>query len=107
MLHAHCENWFFTFRIGVTNRQPHHEAVELGFGKRKRSVMLMGILRRDNKKRSRQGKSLVVERDLTLIHRFQKSALCARRGAVELISQNHLVNNGACSKFKGLRVRVQ
>ena len=69
---------------------PHQKSVELRFGQRKSTDLMLRILGCDHKKRLRQLIRHAVDRDLMFLHRFKQRALRFGSGAIYLVDQNDL-----------------
>ncbi|MNS95467.1 hypothetical protein D3C72_1297290 [compost metagenome] len=80
----------FEGRIGVAERDPHREAVELRLGQRMRADLLERVLRGDDEERRGQRMRGAVVRHLPLGHGLQQRALGFRRGAVDLVGEHQL-----------------
>ena len=79
--------------IGVAEMHPHQEAVELRFRKRKRANLVGRILCRDHEKWLRQVASLAFRGDLVFFHGLEERALGLRGRSIDLVSQDHLVED--------------
>ena len=79
-------------RIGDQNL--HQEAVELRFGQRIRAFHLDRILRGHHQERRFQFMRGGAAGDRALLHRFQQRGLRLRRGAVDLVGQHQVRENG-------------
>ena len=88
--------------VGVAERDAQEEAVELAFGQRVGAELVRRILRGDDEKRPRQAARFVLDRDLLLFHGFEQRALRFRPGAVDLIGQQHLREDGALVEDESL-----
>ena len=78
--------------IGVPDLQLDRESVELCFRERIGAVRIDRVLRGNHEERFSQSVRNGIDRDLTLRHRFQQSALRSRCRPVEFIRQQHLPN---------------
>ena len=96
----------FAGGIGIPDAQAHEEAVELGLRERVSAVVLDGILRGDHHEGTRQGMRAAVDRDLAFIHRFEQGGLGLGRGAVDLVGQQEVAEDGAGLEFESLGVGV-
>ncbi len=74
----------------VAEADAHAEAVELRLGQRVGAVELDRVLRREHEERLRQRPRHAVDRDLALAHRLEQRRLRARRGAVDLVGEQHV-----------------
>ena len=78
-----------------SHRKPHKETVHLCLRQRERAQRLHRVFRRRHKERALQRICHAVYRDLMLLHTFQKTRLRTRRGAVDLIRQQHITEGGS------------
>ena len=85
-----CQHPQFYLPRRITHRNPQQEPVQLAFGQRVRSLELDRVLRGDHHERTGQRIRLPVDRHLPLAHRFQKRALRARGGPVDLVGQHQV-----------------
>ena len=69
--------------------------------------MLDRVLRGDHEEGRRESVADVVHRDLPLGHRFQEGALRARRGAVDLVGQQHVGEDRAGQELEFARLLVE
>ena len=83
------------------------EPIELGFGQRKGSLMVDGVLSRDDQERRFQIECRAVDGDLALAHRFQQRGLGARRGPVDLVGQDDLGEDRAGPELELGRLLVE
>ena len=77
-------------RIGITQANAQQESVELRVRQRKRAGEVDGILRGDHEERHGQRVRHAVHGHLLLGHRLEQRALRLRRGAIDLVGQQHL-----------------
>ena len=91
---------------GISDIQFHEKTVDLRLRKRIGSLLIDGILCRQNKKRFRQREGFVAERYLPLLHTLQQSRLNLRRSAVDFVRQNDVGKNRTflCRKCTFLRI---
>ena len=68
----------------------HHEAIDLGLGKRVGPLLLDRILRRQHHEGIVELERLVADGDLLLLHRFEERTLHFRRSAVDLIREDDI-----------------
>ena len=76
--------------IGIPDRDPYQESIELALGQRERSFVLDRILGGDHEERTRQGSRDSLDRHLSFLHRLEESRLCLRRGTIDLVGQEHV-----------------
>ena len=81
------------------------KSIQLRFGQRISSVMLHRILRGDHQKRLRQFVRVRVDRDLAFVHGFEQRRLRLRRGAVDLVGQQHVGEDRAALELELLLQR--
>ena len=94
-------------RLGVAKANAHHKAVQLGFGQRKRTFILDGVLSRQDQKRLFHGIGHAVYGDLPLLHRFQEGGLGFRSGTVDLISEHNLGHDRARPELEFARFLIE
>ena len=84
----------------------HRKAIELGFGKRKYTLLLHWVLRGQDPKRIIQPIGVLSDRHLPLLHGFEQGALCFLRSAVDFIRQNDIGKDRSffCSELTRLAV---
>lgn len=101
-----AEDFFFFFGSGVAESVAKHEAVELGFGELEGSGLLDGVLSRDDEEGGGEGVGFVTEGDFTLLHRFEEGSLDLGGGAVDLVGEEEVGEDGAfvSTKVAGLLV---
>ena len=92
--------------IGIADAQAHEEAVELRLGQRVGAVVLDGILRGDHHEGPRQGMRVAVDGDLAFVHGFEQGGLGLGRGAVDLVGQQEVAEDGPGLEFEGFGVGV-
>ena len=78
----------------VADADAQQEAIELRLGQRERPGEVLRVLRRDDEERIRQRDRLPVERDLPLVHRLEQRGLRARAGAVDLVGEEDVREDG-------------
>jgi len=71
------------------------EAIELRFGQRVRALALQRVLRRQDEERLFQRVARLGDGDSMLLHRLEERALRLRRGAVHLVGEHDVRENGA------------
>src|SRR5882762_9594869 len=103
---ALAQNFLFRFVRGIAHFDAHQETVELRFRQGIGAVMLDRILRGDHEKRLRQRERFAVDGDLRFVHGFKKRGLRARGGAVDFVSEDHVGENRAGTKFKITRLGI-
>ena len=79
----------------VTDHHLEHEPVELGLGERVGSLLLERVLGGEDKEGIGKLEGLVTDRDLTLLHRLEQRALDLGGGAVDLVGQDEVREDGA------------
>ena len=93
--------------VRISETDTHEKAVKLGFGQGIGSRLFQRILGGDDEKGIFQRPGLAFNRNLTLFHCFQKCALGFGRGAVDLVSQQHLREDRAGMKHKNILFAVK
>ena len=85
-------------RLVVRRRIPHrdadHEAVELRLGQRVGPLVLARVLRREDDERPRQLVRVAVDGDAALLHALEEAGLGLRRGAVDLVDEDDVREDG-------------
>ena len=76
--------------VRVPDRKPHEEAVELRLRQRVGALVLDRVLRRQHQERVGERLRAPLDRHLALLHRLQQRGLRLRRGAVDLVGQQHV-----------------
>ena len=79
-------------RIAETGAE--EEPVELGLGQRIRAFVLDRVLRRQHEKGSLERPGNTVRRHLSLLHRLEQRRLRFRRGAVDLVGEQQMGEDG-------------
>ena len=74
----------------VANAEPNEKTIELRFRKRICSVELLRVLRGNHEERFFEQVGFAVDRNLTLIHRFEKRALRLGRRAIDFVGEEDL-----------------
>jgi hypothetical protein len=95
--------WFFTIGDG----QLHQEAVELGLGQRIGALRFDGVLRGHHDERLGKGTRDAVDRDLVILHRLEERRLRLRRGAVDLVGEEELAEDGAGDEREGALLAIE
>jgi hypothetical protein len=94
------EDGVLLVRVRVAQLYLHEEAVQLRLRQGEGAFQLHWVLRGDNEEGRRQGQRLALYRDLAFLHRFQKGALGTGRGAVDLIRQDDVGDDGAGTELE-------
>ena len=84
------EQGAFGLGIGIAQRETQQEAVQLRIRQREGARQVHRVLGGDDEERIGQSMGAAVQGHLLLGHRLQQRALGARRGAVDLVGQQHL-----------------
>src|SRR2546430_2298141 len=83
------------FIVGrVVDDDMEHEAVELRFGQRVRALELDRVLGGENEERLRERVGAPLDRDAVLLHRLEQRRLRLRRGAVDLVGEHDVGEDG-------------
>jgi len=80
--------------VGISELDPHQEPVELGFGQREGAHEVRRVLRRDDEEGLGEPARLAFGGDLMLLHRLEQRRLGSGRGAVHLVGEDELRENG-------------
>ena len=90
--------------LGVVTRiadaDPQEEAVELRLGQRIGPLQLDGVLRGDDQEGLPERERLPLHRDLRLLHGFQQRGLGLGRGAVDLVGEQQIGEDGPGAKLE-------
>ena len=79
--------WRSSGFLRITDIQFQHEAIELRFRQLIRAFLFERILRGQHEERIGEGISLVADRDLPFLHRFEQGALHLGGGAIDFVRQ--------------------
>ena len=93
-------------RFRVAEADAHEKAVELGFRQGKGSHLVRRVLRGDDEEGIGQGAGLALGGDLALLHGFEQCALGLGRGAVDLVGQDQLGEDGTGMEVEAFRCAV-
>ena len=93
--------------VRIAEPDAEQEPVELRLGQRERPLQLDRVLRRQHEERLRERVADAVHRDLALLHRLQQRGLRLRRGAVDLVGQDHLREQRPGPEREVVRPHVQ
>ena len=85
--HPAAEHLPLAVGVGVAERHPHEEPVELGLRQRVGALVLDGVRGREHVEGLRQGEGLPLDGDLVLLHRLEQGRLRLRRRAVDLVGE--------------------
>lgn len=101
-----AEDFFFFLGGGVAEAVAEHEAVELGLGELEGAGLFDGVLGCDDEEGGGEGVGFVTEGDLALLHGFEEGSLDFWRGAVDLVGEEEVGEDGAfvSTKVTGLFV---
>ena len=89
-LEVHLQHVQLVLRGGIVDRQHHREAIELRLGQGVDTLVFDRVLRRQHPEWIVEAKGRVRERDLTLLHRFEQTALRFRGSAVDLVGEQNV-----------------
>src|SRR5207342_167609 len=87
---APAEDVDLRLTIGVAERRPEQEAVELRLRERVRPLVLDRILCRDHEERRLEPMRGALDRDLSLLHRLEERSLRFRRSTVDLVPEEEV-----------------
>ena len=77
------------------------KAIELRLGQRVRAGEVLRVLRGDDEERLGQHQGLAVERDLAFVHGLEQGRLGAGAGAVDLVGEEHVREDGPLPQHEG------
>lgn len=80
---------------GQREDQLHQKAVELGFGQRIGALVLDRVLGGGDQEGVGEGAWGAIDSDLTLLHGFEEGGLGLGRGAVDLVGEQEVGEDGA------------
>ena len=96
----------FAGGVGIADAQAHQEAVELRFGQRIGAVVLHRVLRGDHHERARQRMRPAVDGDLAFVHGFEQRGLRLGGGAIDLVGQQKIAEDGAGLELEGFGMDI-
>lgn len=94
------------FRFGITEAEPHREAVELGLGQRVGALKFDRVLGCDHHERGFEGAAFAVARNLMFAHALQQRGLGARRGAVDFVGEQDVREHRAGAELEAALFRA-
>ena len=94
-LEAALEHLDLVLALRVADRDAHEEPVELRLGQGIRPLVLDRVLRREHEERRLEPVRRVLDRHLALLHRLEQRRLRLRRGAVDLVGEQEVGEDGA------------
>ena len=86
--------------VRVAEREPDHEAVDLGLGQRVGALVLDRVLGREDQERPRQLVRRGVDGDVALLHALEQAGLRLRRGAVDLVDDHDVGEDRARAELE-------
>ena len=89
-------------RVGIAERETHHEAVDLRLGQRVGALELDRVLRRQDDERTGQLVRVDVDADATLLHALQQARLRLGRRAVDLVDDHDVREDRARPELEDL-----
>ena len=99
---------FCLLRVGrVVDADLHQEAIQLRFGQRIRPLELDWILRGEHGEMFRQRITHAVDGDLAFLHCFQKRGLGAGGGAIDLVDQEQVSEDGSAMQVEAAGTHVE
>jgi guanine deaminase len=104
---AAAQDFALVGRVRVADTEAHQEPVELRLRERIRTVVFKRILRGEHHERPAQRICPAVDGDLSLIHRLQQRRLGFRGGAVDLVGEEKIREDGAGLEFEFVGVGVE
>lgn len=84
----------FVVGVGIAEADAHEKAVELGFGEEVGALELVGILGGDDEEGFEEFSGVAVDRDLILAHGLEEGGLGSRGGAVDLVGDEDVAEDG-------------
>ncbi len=91
---VHVQHLQFGLGARIADRDAGHETVALGLRQRIGALHLDRVLRRHHHEGAGQLVALAVDGDLALLHRLEQRGLRLGRGAVDLVADHHLREDG-------------
>ena len=85
---------------GVVDVHVEQEAIELCLGQGIGAFLLDGVLGGQDEKGRGQGEGLAADRDLALLHRLEQRRLHFGRGAVDLVGEQDVGEDGTLANFE-------
>ena len=93
--------------VGITDRGGHREPVQLAFYQREGAALRQGVLGGDHQVGAGERPGFAVDGDLLFLHGLQQGRLGAGRGAVELVDQDQMREDGTGTEFPCVGVRCE
>ena len=93
--------------VGVAERQPHHEAVDLRLGQRVGALVLDRVLRREHEERARELVRVDVDGHAPLLHALEQARLRLRRRAVDLVDEHDVREDRAGPELEAALALVE
>ncbi len=101
-----AQNFALAGGVRVADAEAHEKAVDLRLGQRVRAVVLHRVLRGDHHEGTRQHVGAAVDGDLALVHGFQQRRLRFGGGAIDLVGQQEIGEDGTGLEFECFGMRV-
>ena len=92
--------------VGVAERRPHHEAVELRLGQPVGARLLDRVLRREHEEGHADRPRDAVDRHLSLLHDLEQRGLRLRARAVDLVGEHDVREDGPGVELELARLLV-
>ena len=92
--------------VRIADDHLQHEAIDLRLGQRISAFLLERVLRRENEERIGQPISLVAERDLAFLHRFEQRALHFGGRAIDFVREDEVREDRAVLRAERAVARV-
>ena len=100
------ENLPFLGARWINDFQLQHEAIHLRFGQGISSFLFNRILRGEHEERFFQFKSLIADRDLLFLHRFEQRALHFGGRAIDFVGENEVREDRAFARGEPAALRI-
>ena len=100
-----AQDFGFRGRFGIADAHIHQETIELCFGQREGAFLLDRVLRRHHQEQRRQRIGVAADGDLALAHRLEQRRLHLRRRAVDLVGEQHGMEDRARLEFEAAVLR--
>ena len=96
-----AQHFHFVRLAGVVDAELEEEAIHLRLGQREGALLLQGVLGGQHEEGIGQGEALLAQGDLTFLHGLQQCGLHLGRGAIDLVRQQQVREDGAALGREG------
>ena len=100
------EHAYLVVRRWVAELEHHHEAIDLRGRQRERAVVILRVHRRQHLERIRHAMGGAIDRDRALLHHLEERGLRLRGGAVDLVGEEEVGEDGAATEDELAGARV-